>query len=1228
MSLHNITASFIIMFITLSAWSQKHTMYLVGDAGEPFENGNPVMKQVQDQLNKDNTPSSIIYLGDNIYPRGLPDKGNPERMISEEIIKGQLDILSDFKGQVFVIPGNHDWYKGKKAGYRYIRNQESFVDDYVTGLLRDSINAFLPDGGCPGPVEVALSKEITLIILDTQWLLHPWDKPRDIDGCEAGHYKDVFAQLEEMVRRNDHKKIIVAAHHPMYSYGIHGGVSNAKDHIFPLTAANESLWIPLPIVGSIYPLYRKYLGNIQDIAHPKYKAIRKTVEEIFSLHPNLVFVSGHEHSLQYIEKDSLHYIVSGSGSKSTFVKKKKFAQYVHEGIGFGKLLFDTDGNTTLQFWSPQTPEKPIYEEVLFNKIYIPLPEPENYRVDFTDSTVMVNASDQYDTNNPGLLGENYRAAWKTKIEVPVFDIGKEKGGLKILKRGGGQQTRSLRLEAKNGKQYVLRSVEKYAEKAIPEELKSTVGADLVQDQISASHPYAAYVIPPMAKAAEVYHTNPKVVYIPEDPRFEEYRVDFANSLALYEERPAGNLKDLDNFGNSKKIISTPDLLESLYEDNDNIVDQQWVLKSRLFDMFIADWDRHDDQWRWASFKQGGGRMYRPIPRDRDQAFFVSEGFIMNKVEKKWAMPKFQGFDHEFRYVPGFNFNARYFDRDFLNQPSLQDWTNTADSLQKRLTDEVIENAIRQWPEPIFELDGETVIAKLKSQRDNLTQYAIDQYLFLAEVVSVRGTNKKEYFLVERIDDQQTRVSMYKRTNKDKTDELMYERTFFREETKEVRLYGLDGDDLFEVTGEAKKGIVVRIIGGLGMDEIRDESAVSGLARKTKIYDTKEGNTLKLGKEAKDLTSYRESVNNYNRKDFKYNKLIPLIIGSINKDDGIFIGGGGIYINHGFRKIPFKSRQMLTAQGALATGAFNIKYDATFTDVFGLWDLEFALDVSAPNSVTNFFGFGNETTFNKNADEEFMVDEAIDFYRMRFKYLNHKGLLVKTFGSYASLGLGHHFQTAKVEKDYEGEDRFFLDPVNIGDSASFFSSKVFEGAVLRFKYDSRDNPILTTRGIKWLTEVGAYAGLNNQSNNLTRISSELSFFFSLRLPSRLTVATRFGGGHNFGDSEFFQAQILGGLSNLRGYRRTRFYGDSHFYNNTELRLKLATFQNRIVPISMGIYGFNDIGRVWIKNEDSNKWHHGIGGGVWLSPLNTTVISLELARSEEEKLLFNFRLGFLL
>ena len=1212
--------------LTVASWAQSHTIYLIGDAGEPFDDGNPVIKQVKSHLDQDQNPNSVIYLGDNIYPNGLPELDDSDRDRAEQIMVGQLEILKGYSGNVYVIPGNHDWDKSRKDGYQQIRRQEKFVQSYLATILKDSINAFLPDNGCPGPLEIPISEDITLIILDTQWVLHPWDKPRTDDGCEAGTYQDVFDQLEEMVKRNDHKKVVVAGHHPIYSYGMHGGTSNTKQHLFPLTDINESLYIPLPIIGSVYPLFRKYLGNIQDIAHPKYKALRHAMEEIFQQHPNLVYVAGHEHSLQYIAKDSTHYVVSGAGSKSTFVKKKQYSQFAYEQLGFGKLIFHADGKSVLEFWSPEVRDKPVYQQLLYEMPYEPLPSADEFNVDFSDSTVFVNASDQYETENPGLLGENYRKAWKTKVEVPVFDIAREKGGLEIVKRGGGQQTRSLRLEAKNEKQYVLRSVEKYAEKAIPEELLSTVGEDLVQDQISASHPYAAYVIPPLAEAAEIYHTNPKLVYIPDDPRFGKYRVDFANSMALFEERPDDDWEDADYFGNSKKIMGTPDVLEELYDDNDNRIDQQWVLKSRLFDMFIGDWDRHDDQWRWASFKESGGRIFRPIPRDRDQAFFVNQGFIMNKVKRKWAMPKFQGFDYKFSYVPGFNFNARYFDRDFLNEPSLQDWINTADSLQQRLTDEVIENAIRQWPKPIYEIDGEEVIAKLKSQRSHLKDYAMEQYLFLSKAVNVRGSDKKEFFLVERLDDERTRVRMYKRTNEDNTDEVMYDRTFLKNETKEIRLYGLGHDDFFEIKGESGKGILVRIIGGPGEDTIRDQSKVSGLRKHTKVYDTKKGNLLELGSEAKDLTSNRANVNNYNRKEFNYDRLIPLIIASINRDDGLFLGGGVIYENHGFRKSPVKSRHMVTAQGAFATGAFHVKYDGRFTDALGLWDLKLGIDVSAPNSVTNFFGFGNETIFNQSADEDFQVDRPIDYYRLRFKYFNQSGMLVKKFGASTSFGIGHHFQTAKVEDHYDGDDRFILDPENI-DDPDFFSWKAFEGAVFQFHYDSRDNPRLTTRGINWLTEFRAYAGLNDRSKDVAMINSEISFFFSLRLPSKLTVATRFGGGHNFGSSEFYQAQVLGGLSNLRGYRKTRFAGDSKFYNNTELRLKLGTFRNRIIPISMGIYGFNDVGRVWYSGEESNKWHHGIGGGIWLAPLNISVISLDLARSQEE-VLFNFRLGFLL
>ncbi|MEQ9229781.1 MAG: hypothetical protein RIF46_03805, partial [Cyclobacteriaceae bacterium] len=288
----------------------------------------------------------------------------------------------------------------------------------------------------------------------------------------------------------------------------------------------------------------------------------------------------------------------------------------------------------------------------------------------------------------------------------VFDFKSENGELKIVQRGGGQQTLSLRLEDPNGKQFTLRSIEKYPEKAIPETFRATFAKDIVQDQISAAHPYGALVVPYLAEAAGIYHTNPKVVWVADDPRLGDYRKTFANRLMLFEERPSGNARDMDFFGNADDIESTFKVLDKLIDDNDNYVDQQFVLRSRLFDLWIGDWDRHDDQWRWAEFDKGKGKMYRPIPRDRDQAFFLNEGRIPKMASKPWALPKLQGFDYELKWPAGFMYNARYFDRSFLTSLEREDWIKEVKELQTSLTDAVIEESIRKWPGEIYDLHGE------------------------------------------------------------------------------------------------------------------------------------------------------------------------------------------------------------------------------------------------------------------------------------------------------------------------------------------------------------------------------------------------------------------------------------------------------------------------------------------------------------------------------------------
>jgi hypothetical protein len=211
--------------------------------------------------------------------------------------------------------------------------------------------------------------------------------------------------------------------------------------------------------------------------------------------------------------------------------------------------------------------------------------------------------------------------------VPVFDFMYEQSELEIVKKGGGGQTKSLRLENKDEQQWVLRSIEKDPSKVIPEVVKMQLAVDVAQDQMSAYLPWAALSVPRLAEAAGIYHTNPRIVYLTKDPRLGPYKDDVWEGLYLFEERPEGNRKDVESFGRSRNIIGTPDMFDEILDDHDNQVDQEHFLKCRLFDVYIGDWDRHEDQWRWAGFNQGDGTVYRAVPRDRDQTFFLNEGVL-------------------------------------------------------------------------------------------------------------------------------------------------------------------------------------------------------------------------------------------------------------------------------------------------------------------------------------------------------------------------------------------------------------------------------------------------------------------------------------------------------------------------------------------------------------------------------------------------------------------------
>ena len=1180
--------------LTAQRDSLSHRIILIGDAGEQQNGVHPELEYLKKTFALDKN-TTIVYLGDNIYPKGLPSPYADNYPEMKRILDSQINVVRGKEANVYFIAGNHDWMQGRVRGYQQVLNQYH----YITSLNRPNVH-FVPADACPGPQEIALTDKITLVVIDSQWWLHRFDKPTIRSGCECNTEAELLSTLQEIVDRNEEKLLVFAAHHPFITFGRHGGYYNLKQHIFPLTDLKPDLYVPLPVIGSLYPLIRGVFGNIQDNKHPVYKNFSAAVDSILNLHPNCIRVAGHEHNLQLIRNQEHFYIVSGAASKHSEITKDDRLLFSSMKSGFASIDVVKNGNVYVNFFSS---ENDSAGKSLFTFATPPIDssavkKPAYVVPDLSDSVTAVPApyfaAGQF---KKWLLGANYRREWTSPVRVKVFDIAKEKGGLKVTKRGGGMQTKTLRLEDKNGQEYALRSIEKFPDATLPEEFRQTILKDAVVDGISASYPYAALSTPTLSRAAKIPYAEPKLVFIPDDPRLGYYQKAFANTLAIFEER------EPKRYGENK---STEKVLEKIWEDNDDRIDQKMVLKARLLDMFIMDFDRHEDQWRWNTTDTGKGKLYFPLPRDRDQAFFVNEGFIPKQIRKPWRVPKLQGFRPKAINIKTFNFNARFFDRTFLNSLSRKEWEAQADTLISEMTDHVIDSAIRKQPREIFKYSGPTIIETLKERRKYLKSEAVAYYRFLSKEVDVTGSNQKEYFEITNNDDESVKVIVQKLSKEGERKSVMYERTFMPEETREVRVYGLAGEDSFVVNGSANNRILIRIIGGNDKDVYINQSEAP--RNRIRVYDIKGDTDQFAGNMRKDISD--DPVwNIYNRRTFKYNVLQPKKVFAYNRDDGLFIGMGYRYSTHGFRKEPFKVVQELKGQVAMRTWAYRFQYNLAITDVIGGTDLIVHADARAPNNTINYFGKGNNTAN--------LIDDGRgpSYYRTRFFHGDFAALLRREIMPDIDFYYGPTFQAFRVDSTANAGKLISFPNIIGADSANLYKWKTYMGLAAGLVIDNRNDENYPTRGVNWVSKFQMNRGANAVSSNFSQLSSDLSIYISANAPPVTVVALRFGAAANFGRYEFFQSQFLSGTENLRGYRRFRFAGDRMLYNNIDVRIRIKNYQGYLFTGSYGILLFHDIGRIWVDGQSSSTWHNGYGIGAWVSPANKMVFTANYMRSKE-------------
>ena len=389
------TAPYSAMSQVVEEWDTgkrvKHRVLLFGDGGAPsidktlpakeMYRADATLTSLYRWAERMSKKTTIIFLGDNIYDVGLPREASKWYKTAERKLKAQLSVVKASDAHGLFVPGNHDWANGGKGGWAAVLRQEKFVNRTL-GTSRPS---FLPKGAHPGPEKVDRAG-VRIIALDTQWWLHfDDDKPVTLNADDTEEsakqenlvevvQRRVIEKLRGYLNTSGQREVIVVAHHPLATHGPHGGFFEWRDYLFPLTNLSlplikKNLWIPIPIVGSIYPLARWHLfRDNQDLNGSRNQELVRALKNALSgENKPLIYAAGHEHSLQVLngEEAADYILVSGSGSKTSGVRHGADTFFAHEHLGFMAVDFIDDGRVLLRIIEPT--EQQDSGEVVFSK---------------------------------------------------------------------------------------------------------------------------------------------------------------------------------------------------------------------------------------------------------------------------------------------------------------------------------------------------------------------------------------------------------------------------------------------------------------------------------------------------------------------------------------------------------------------------------------------------------------------------------------------------------------------------------------------------------------------------------------------------------------------------------------------------------------------------------------------------------------------------------------------
>lgn len=747
--------------------------FLVGDGGETVAGRTPILEALRHDIERwsaallEDSAVSVMFLGDLVYPVGVRDRTHGEYARDSARLWNQVDLLGgprarEHDARGLFLAGNHDW--GNTSGAAGL--------DRILNLNREleraralGIAATLePPHGTAGPAVRDVGRHLRLVMLDTHWFL------QNRSRRETGAF---ISRIDSTMRTAGDRHVVFAAHHPYQSVGPHGAV------------------LPTYYAWGVGLLLKRTGTLVQDLNSRVYAGLLRRMRDVFAAAdaPPLVFAGGHDHSLQVMSgeapMDPSHVLVSGAASKVSEIANLPALEFGAVRPGYMMLVTRRDGSMQLyvvagdpeRMSCPETdPERTgcmVAGENRFDVVYskeltrsgeeataaatrraVPwrtlgstealsdLDDEQDVRAAppvavpmrvllFDPDSVWTTPGREYDVGvvERTVKGELNRRLWATPVHLPVIDLDTLGGGVRATGLSGGLQTMGVRLEGENAVTYQFRAIVKTATAIVPDPLDETQIGRAIDDLMAAQFPFSAVVVAGLLEAAGAHVARPVPVVLPNSERLGDYRPLLAGRVGWLEVWPNERQGGRPGFAGSSKIVDGETIFERLDEDPRGYVDARAFLRVRLLDILVGDWDRHPDQWRWASFADGDRTRWEPISRDRDWALNRDDGFA--GALSGLFLPRYVSFDESYPPVERLIRTGAALDERFLAELSLAEFTAEARSLMDALPDSVLRRAVRALPPTHHELAGPWLMDALRARRDGLVDIARDFHADLA-----------------------------------------------------------------------------------------------------------------------------------------------------------------------------------------------------------------------------------------------------------------------------------------------------------------------------------------------------------------------------------------------------------------------------------------------------------------------------------------------------------------